>query len=131
MSGATLHDLPDPVQLVEAVRELLEGDLARGTDGETRFLLRMATNALRVVERQLSAGPAQEADHLERLRGLGYETDGELVDSIRRGELDDRYDETLAALRQAVWDKVMVVNPKYVGPARDPFDRSPEPPLIL
>jgi hypothetical protein len=131
MSGATLHDLPDPSQLVQAVRELLEGELAQATDGEARFLVRVAANALGVVERQLSAGPAQEADHAERLRRLGYADDAELVDAIRRGELDDRFEETLGALRQAVWDKVMVVNPKYVRPACDPFDRSPEPPLTF
>ena len=33
--------------------------------------------------------------------------------------------------REAAWDKVMVVNPRYVGSARDPFDRAPESPLDL
>jgi hypothetical protein len=126
-----LHDPPDPGQLVEAVRQFLEHEVQQATDGQVRFLVRVATNALSVVERQLALGPDQQSAHAERLAGLGYASDDGLVDAIRRGELDQRFDELLAVLRQAVWDKVAIVNPRYVGPARDPFDRAPEPPLDL
>ena len=126
-----LHDLPDPGQLVEAVRTFLEEEVLDATDGQVRFLVRVAANALRTVERQLALGPAQEAAHAERVRHLGYASNAELVDGIRKGELDQHSGEVLAILRQAVWDKVMVVNPRYVAPARDAFDRTPEPPLTL
>jgi uncharacterized protein DUF6285 len=126
-----LHDPPDPGQLVEAVRQFLEHEVQQATDGQVRFLVRVATNTLSVVERQLALGPGQQSAHAERLAGLGYASDDELVEAIRRGELDQRFDEILAVLRQAVWDKVAIVNPRYVGSARDPFDRAPEPPLDL
>lgn len=128
---AKLHDPPDPGELVETVRAFLEEEVLAVTEGQVRFLVRVAANALRIVERQLALGPAQEAAHAERLRRLGYTNNGELVDAIRKGEVDQHFEETLAALREAVWDKVNVVNPRYVGPARDPFDRTPEPPLVL
>jgi hypothetical protein len=127
----TLHDPPDPADLIETVCGFLEHDVVAATDGQVRFLTRVAANALRLVERQLTLGPAQEAAHAERLRQLGYADTADLVDAIRQGQLDERFDETVATLRQAVWDKVMVVNPRYVGPARDAFDRTPEPPLSI
>lgn len=127
----TLHDPPDPADLVETVRRFLEDDVVAATDGQVRFLVRVAANALRLVERQLTMGAAQEAAHAVRLRRLGYADNAELVDAIRRGELDGRFSETLAMMREAVWDKILVVNPRYVGPARDAFDRTPEPPLIV
>jgi hypothetical protein len=127
----TLHDPPDPADLIETVRRFLEDDVVAATEGQVRFLTRVAANALHLVERQLTLGPAQEAAHAERLRQLGYASNSELVDAIRRGDLDEHYDETLAMLRQAVWDKVMVVNPRYVGSAQDAFDRTPEPPLVV
>lgn len=131
MTDPTLHDPPDPVNLIETVRRFLEDDVVAATDGQVRFLTRVAANVLHLIERQLTLGPTQEAAHAERLRQLGYANDADLVDAIRRGELDERFDETLTVLRQAVWDKVMVVNPRYVGPASSAFDRTPEPPMVI
>ena len=126
-----LHDPPDPAALVETVREFLEQEVFPATEGQVRFLVRVATNALRIVERQLTLSPAQEEAHAERLRHLGYADNAAFVDGIRNGELDQQFEQAMSVLRQAVWDKVMVVNPKYVGPARDAFDRTHEPPLVL
>jgi multidrug efflux pump subunit AcrA (membrane-fusion protein) len=126
-----LHDSPDPGQLVEAVRTFLEEDVLDATDGQVHFLTRVAANVLRIVERQLALAPTQEAAYAARLRDLGYASDAELVDAIRAGKTDRDYREILATLRQAVWDKVMVVNPRYVAGARDPFDGTSEPPIVL
>jgi hypothetical protein len=116
---------------VEAVRTFLEEEVLDVTDGQVHFLARVAANALRIVERQLTLAPTQEAAHAARLRDLGYASDAELIDAIRAGKVDRHYGQVLALLRQAVWDKVMVVNPRYVAGARDPFDRTPEPPIVL
>ena len=48
------HDVPDLAGLVEAVREFLEGDVAAATTGRVHFHARVATNVLRIVERELA-----------------------------------------------------------------------------
>ena len=57
------HDVPDLAGLVEAVREFLEGDVAAATKGRVHFHARVATNVLRIVERELALGPAQAEAH--------------------------------------------------------------------
>ncbi len=112
------HDAPTAAQLVEAVREFVERDL--GADGgagdpRLRFHARVAVNVLRIVERELALGPRQAAEHAERLLRLGVTDDAELARGIRAGRYDDRVDELLAELREAVRAKLEVANPTYAG----------------
>ena len=109
------HDVPDLAGLVEAVREFLEGDVAAATTGRVHFHARVATNVLRMVERELAAGPGPGEAHAERLAALGFADDAELCAAIRRGDLDDRWAEVRAAVAAAVEDKLAVANPKYAG----------------
>jgi hypothetical protein len=108
------HDIPTAAQLVEAVREFLEGDVSAATDGRVRFHARVAANVCAMVERELALGPAQERAARERLAPFGVVDDFELAAAIRSGELDDRYDEVAAAVRATVRDKLLVANPKYL-----------------
>jgi hypothetical protein len=107
------HDRPTAAELVEAVREFLEHDVMEATDGRVRFHTRVAVNVLNMVQRELEVGPEQAAAHAERLRRLGYADDAALAAAIRRGDLDDRYDEVKAAITASVDDKLAVANPKY------------------
>jgi hypothetical protein len=112
------HDAPTAAQLVEAVREFVEHNL--GADGgagdaRLRFHARVAANALRIVERELALGPRQAAEHAERLLRLGAADDAELARGIRAGRYDERVDELLAELREAVRAKLEVANPTYAG----------------
>ena len=109
------HDVPDLAGLVEAVREFLEGDVAAATAGRVHFHARVATNVLRMVERELALGPAQAASHAERLAALGFADDAELCAAIRRGDLDDRWAEVRTAVAASVADKLAVANPTYAG----------------
>lgn len=109
-----LHDRPTVAELVEAVEELLRREVVDAVDDRLRFHVRVAANALAIVGRQLSMGPAQELAHRERLERLGVHSDTELAAAIRSGALDDRYDEVLEVLRQATADKLAVANPGYV-----------------
>jgi Domain of unknown function (DUF6285) len=109
------HDVPDIAGLVEAVREFLEGDVADATTGRVHFHARVATNVLKVVERELALGPAQAVAHAERLAALGFADDAELCAAIRRGDLDDRWAEVRTAVAAAVADKLAVANPGYAG----------------
>ncbi len=110
------HDMPTAEQLVESVREWLEGDVLAGTTGRLQFHARVAANVLAIVERELRLGSSQAAAHAVRLAQLGSSDDADLARRIREGELDDR----LAEVRELVWadvrDKLAVANPKYLEP---------------
>ena len=108
------HDVPTAAQLVEAVREFLEGDVSAATEGRVRFHARVAANVCAIVERELALGPAQAQAAAGRLASLGVADDAELAVAIRRGDYDDRYAEVAAAVRATVRDKLLVANPKYL-----------------
>ena len=109
------HDRPTAPELVEAVREFLEGDVMAATSGRVQFHARVAAKVLATVERELAAGPAMAAAHRERLAALGFADDGALAAAIRAGELDTRRDEVLASVYASVLDKLAVANPTYAG----------------
>jgi hypothetical protein len=112
-------DRPTPGELIAAVREYLQQDLAADLEGQPAFLLRVATNGLAIVERTLSEGDAMDRAEAERIRALlGH--DGDLVElnrrlsrEIRSGGLDDRRSEVLEHLRQTAADKLRLANPRY------------------
>ena len=108
----TLHDRPTAIELIEAVREYLERDVMAATDGRVQFHARVAINALNIVQRELEH-PDLVGAHSERLQALGFESDAELAAAIRRGDLDDRYDEVKAAIKRSVDDKLRIANPNY------------------
>ena len=111
-SGSGLHGAPDAGQLVEAVREFLEGDVMDATSGRVRFHARVAARVLAVVEREL-ASPWRGEGHARRLAALGFGGDAELAAAIRAGHLDDP-----EAVGAAVWadviDKLAVANPEHL-----------------
>lgn len=106
------HDRPDPVELVAAVRELLEGELASATSGAAAFHVRIAANVLAVVERQLTNASADDAAHEVRLVALDCADDAELASRIRAGHYDEDPD-IVDLLRAIVADKVRTTNPSY------------------
>ena len=112
--SSELHGRPTNAELVEAVREFLERDVMTETEGRIRFHTRVAVNVLGMVQREIEMGPAQEAAHRARLDALGFATEAALADAIRKGEVDDRYDEIKSAVYDTVVDKLAVANPKYL-----------------
>jgi hypothetical protein len=109
----TLYERPTAAELAHAVEEFLRGEVIPATEGRLAFQALVAANAVAIIARELELGPEQEAAHSARLSSLGAADDAELVEAIRRGEMDDRAAELLAALRQSVEAKLAVVNPKY------------------
>ena len=107
------HDVPNAAELVEAVRHYLTDDLGPRAEGRDRFLLRVASNALAIVERELELGPDHAIAHAERLAALGVDSEEELSQAIRRGELDDRTEELAGVLWATTLDKLAVANPRY------------------
>lgn len=112
----TLHDRPHLSELVEAVREWVDGDVREGTEGRLSFHARVATTALRMVERELAQGPGPALAHAERLAGFSAADDRELAERIRSGELDDRADDVRVAVAASVQDKLLVANPRWLEP---------------
>ena len=110
-----LHDVPTAAQLIEAVREFVEGDVMASTEGRVRFHARVAANVLAMVQRELELGPGQAAAHRQALERLGVADESELAAGIREGRLDDRRDEVVDVLRQTVRAKLEVANPRYLG----------------
>jgi phosphoribosylaminoimidazole carboxylase (NCAIR synthetase) len=110
------HDMPDAAALVEAVREFLERDVMTATEGRVQFHTRVAVNVLRMVEREITMGPAQQAQHAAGLARLGVEDERALADAIRTGAFDDRIAEVREFVTETVRSKLEVANPKYMAP---------------
>jgi uncharacterized protein DUF6285 len=110
------HGVPTAVELAQAVREFLEGEVMPAADGRLRFLARVAANAVGQIERELVLGPEQAQAHDRRLAALGVRDDHELCAAIRAGALDDRMDEVVATVRAGVVDKLRIANPRYLRP---------------
>ncbi|MFN8052711.1 MAG: DUF6285 domain-containing protein [Acidimicrobiales bacterium] len=108
-----LHGRPTAAELIEAVREFLQGDVSAATEGRVRFHARVAANALAIVERELAAGDEPARRHAERLAQLGVADDAELATALRAGRFDDRWAEVGAAIRESVDDRLDVANPGY------------------
>jgi aminoglycoside phosphotransferase (APT) family kinase protein len=119
----TLQDRPSAAELLEAVREFLEHDVATATEGRTAFHARVAVNALGIVERELVLGPSVDAPVIERLArlldrsGTATELVADLAARIRDGSLDNRRDEVgdevVDTVRDLVRAKLAVANPHY------------------
>ncbi len=104
---------PSAAELVEAVREYLDGVTERG-EGAAGFEARVARNALTVVERELRFGPALARAHAARLAELGFDDDAALAAALRAGTLDAAWDTVAPALAAAARDQLRVANPSYL-----------------
>jgi aminoglycoside phosphotransferase (APT) family kinase protein len=111
-----LHGRPTAVELLGAVREFLEGDVAEATEGRVRFHARVAANVVGMVTREIELGAEQTASYAEGLAGLGVSSEAELAAKVARAELDDRQDELIGFLLRTVGDKLAVANPKLLRP---------------
>jgi hypothetical protein len=99
------------------------------TEGRVQFHTRVAVNALGMIERELTDGPAlaaAERDRAVALLGHDHHTavdvrelERELAARIRDGSLDDRLDAVREHVRATVREKLLVANPGYLpaGPS--------------
>jgi aminoglycoside phosphotransferase (APT) family kinase protein len=109
-----LYGRPTATELLEAVEEFLAGPATDATDGRVRFHLRVATNVVRIVERQLRDGGAAEARARAGLEALGAGTVADLCAQIRGGRLDGREPDLFGFLWPAVRDRLAVANPRHL-----------------
>ncbi|MEV5551900.1 phosphotransferase family protein [Streptomyces sp. NPDC052309] len=107
---------PDWRDLLDAVRGFLETELFHADDARLRFHARVAANVLRIAERDLLLSAEQRAVRARSLGRLGCADETELAEAIRRGSMDDRWGEAVAAVADTVAEKLAVANPAYAAP---------------
>ena len=114
------QDRPTASELVASVREFLERDVMAATEGRVQFHTRVAVNALGIIERELSLGPAlQAAERARAVALLGHdgepaELEREIAARIRDGSLDPQLEAVRAHVRETVREKLLVANPGYL-----------------
>ncbi|MGA8545673.1 MAG: DUF6285 domain-containing protein [Mycobacterium sp.] len=105
------HGRPTAAELVAAVAEFLETDVRESTSGQVNFHARVAANVLRIVERELLAGSAD--DVTDALADIGFDDEAQLAAAIRAGDLDGCTDQLKSALRALVSHRLSVAHPGY------------------
>jgi hypothetical protein len=114
---------PTAAELLDALKEFLSRDVAPQVDAATQFQLRVASNVIAIVERELAQRPAADAAELDSLQALlgapgSLENlNTRLVESIRKGDFDapDAEQRLLAHLRVATAAKLAIDNPKWAA----------------
>ncbi|MGH2805821.1 MAG: phosphotransferase family protein [Actinomycetota bacterium] len=117
-AGRPPHDAPSSVELLEAVEGFLRTDVLSNTQGKLQFHARVAANVAGIVQRELALGELLTEAHARRLERVGVPDERALALSIRSEEVevDDRYEEIVSAVAETIRDKLLVANPKYLGP---------------
>lgn len=131
-----MQDRPTAVELLKAAQEFCENDLLPALSGRVRFHARVLKNVLGILEREWTGEESAVRAEWQRLAslldasldsskepppGLGPLSEqvrswnAELARGIRDGAFDDRFDETLDALRATVAEKLQIANPKYAA----------------
>lgn len=127
-----MQDRPTAVELLRAAREFCERDLMPELTGRRQFHTRVLMNVLSILEREwegeedalraewrrlglLLDDDAPEPNSTRELADVVKERNKQLSERIRSGALDDRWDETLALLRETVAEKLAIANPRYAG----------------
>ncbi len=115
-------DRPTAPELLAAVRDHLRDVLMPTLEGQPAFHLRVAVNALSIVERTMAEGEEMDAAELSRLEDLLGE-EGDLIDlnndlavRIRDGDLPGDRQALLDHLRMTAKDKLQLNNPRYMVP---------------
>ena len=109
------HGRPSADELLEALKEWLERDVAAVDDARIAFHARVAVNIVEMVRREHMMADEVGARREAMLESLGVADEAELVESIRSGAHDDDLAGLLARLRPTIEDKVRVANPRYLS----------------
>lgn len=101
------QDRPDGPELLAALARYLFEELLPEVPREQRFNVRVAANCCAILAREWDEARPQAEREAERARLA------ELAAGIRTGAYDDRWGETVAALRESVAAKLAVAHPGY------------------
>ncbi|MBS0550035.1 MAG: hypothetical protein JSR24_19955 [Proteobacteria bacterium] len=116
------QDRPTAAELLAAIADFLRDEATPALDkSEPRlgFQMRVAVNALAILEREARLGPAADAREQARLAGL-LGRDGTLADlnrglarQLRDGGRDESDTALMAHLDATIADKIAIANPKW------------------
>lgn len=112
-------DQPSAETLLEAIRTHLVEELRPRLSGKDAYDIRVASNLLAILKRELELGPTAVAEAQSRLMNLLHleadldQLNTELSDRIRQRALDAGNADLLAHLRQTALDKLSIDNPRY------------------
>ena len=116
------QDRPTQAELLAAVADFLREEalpaLERDHPG-LAFQVRVAANALAILEREARLGPAADARERQRLANLLQregtldELNRALAAELRAGTRDERDPALMAHLEATVADKIAIANPKW------------------
>jgi hypothetical protein len=108
------HLRPTSTDLLAVVATFLESQILPAvSDAYGNAEVRAAVEALRLVERALSADSPTAADARNPLAALGFSDEARLAAAIRDGELDDRTEEVATCLRALLTDRLAIDHPGY------------------
>jgi hypothetical protein len=116
------QDRPTASELLAAIADFLREEVTAVLDrAEPRlgFQMRVAANALAILEREARLGPAADAREHERLvklldcNGTLEELNRELARQLRAGQRDERDAPLMAHLEATIADKIAIANPKW------------------
>jgi hypothetical protein len=116
------QDRPTASELLAAIADFLREEATPALDrAEPRlgFQMRVATNALAILEREARLGPAADArEHARLAKLLGR--DGSLADlnrelarQLREGKRDEHDAQLMEHLEATVADKIAIANPRW------------------
>ncbi|WIM87968.1 DUF6285 domain-containing protein [Candidatus Mycobacterium wuenschmannii] len=91
--------------------DFLETDVRESTSGQVNFHSRVAANALRMVERELSADPDDGVADV--LAGTGYDDEAALAAAIRAGDASGADARVQSAMRALVGRRLAAAHPGY------------------
>jgi hypothetical protein len=114
-----MREPPATPELIDAVSEFLQREVAPQLSGRLGFHLRVAVNVLAIVRRELTLGPAADGRESARLASLLGE-DGALADlneTLTRRIAEGAFDADDAALVAHLWsttlDTLAIDQPGY------------------
>ena len=116
-----MQDSPTASDLLDAVADFVEHDVAPLLDARLRFHARVAVNVLHILQRELALAPSQVVRQRELLAGLlGHDAEvaelwEELARAIRQGDFDDRPEALIPVLREVTAQKLAIANPGYTS----------------
>lgn len=118
---------PDATALLDAAIDYLDRELAPSLSGYHRFQLRVTTNVLAQVRRELALAPAQADAERARLTALlGHagtrdELNRELAGQIRAGTISIGNPDLLEHVRQSLIEALQINHPNWIA---DPSESS-------
>ena len=116
------QDRPTASELLAAIADFLREEATPAldkTEPGLGFQMRVAANALAILEREARLGPSADArEHARLVKLLGgdrslADLNRELARQLRAGKRDERDAQLMEHLEATVADKIAIANPKW------------------